>query len=89
MRAIGGDAPDPVNPPAGCRFHPRCPYAVDDCRVGDQPSLLPVDDGRSGHEVSCVYYGPGYDPATLRDGRDGANANVTAETGTADGGDPR
>jgi peptide/nickel transport system ATP-binding protein len=70
--AIGGSLPDPVDPPAGCRFHPRCPHAVRDCGVGDQPDLLPVDGdgsghGEHGHRASCVYYGPGYDASTVRD----------------------
>jgi oligopeptide/dipeptide ABC transporter ATP-binding protein len=36
-----GDVPDPANPPAGCRFHPRCPIAEDDCTRTD-PRLVPV-----------------------------------------------
>ncbi|MBN1558087.1 MAG: ABC transporter ATP-binding protein [Lentisphaerae bacterium] len=37
---LPGDVPSPANPPPGCRFHPRCPYAVDACRTLD-PSLEP------------------------------------------------
>jgi peptide/nickel transport system ATP-binding protein len=33
--AIRGDAPDPFDPPSGCRFHPRCPYAIDRCSTED------------------------------------------------------
>ena len=33
--SIGGRLPSPIDPPAGCRFHPRCEYAVDACREGD------------------------------------------------------
>jgi peptide/nickel transport system ATP-binding protein len=73
-QAIGGSLPDPIDPPMGCRFHPRCPHAVRDCEVGDQPDLLPVagsgngGDGVSenGHRASCVYYGPGYDVSVVR-----------------------
>jgi peptide/nickel transport system ATP-binding protein len=75
--AIGGSLPDPVDPPAGCRFHPRCPHAVGDCESGDQPEPLPVDgDGREdrerdrerddGHRAACVYHGPGYDASVVR-----------------------
>jgi oligopeptide/dipeptide ABC transporter ATP-binding protein len=49
MRAIPGQVPSPHNWPRGCRFHPRCPYAVDECRAG------PVVMERHGHsEVRCI-----------------------------------
>jgi peptide/nickel transport system ATP-binding protein len=48
---LAGDVPDPASPPAGCRFHPRCPIAEDRCRVVD-PRLLAVPD-RTGREVAC------------------------------------
>jgi len=32
LESIPGEPPDPVNPPSGCRFHPRCPYAKEECR---------------------------------------------------------
>jgi peptide/nickel transport system ATP-binding protein len=44
--ALPGEVPDPANPPSGCRFHPRCPYAFDRCRT-DDPPLVPLQDGRS------------------------------------------
>ncbi|PYD81757.1 ABC transporter ATP-binding protein [Komagataeibacter oboediens] len=48
---LGGDIPSPVNRPAGCRFHTRCPYAQDRCRV-DEPVLRPI---RPGHEAACHF----------------------------------
>ena len=45
---LPGDVPDPANPPAGCRFHPRCPIAQDSCRELDQ-RLAPVE----GREIAC------------------------------------
>jgi oligopeptide/dipeptide ABC transporter ATP-binding protein len=46
---LKGDVPSPANPPAGCRFHTRCPYAFDRCRV-EEPRLAEVCPGRS---VAC------------------------------------
>ena len=42
--ALGGAAPDPLDPPRGCAFHPRCPYADDRCRR-ERPELLRVGTG--------------------------------------------
>jgi peptide/nickel transport system ATP-binding protein len=46
---LKGDVPSPIHPPPGCRFHTRCPYAFDRCRV-EEPAMLEV---RPGHEVAC------------------------------------
>lgn len=46
-----GEIPNPINPPSGCRFHPRCPVARDDCAV-NEPELREL---RPGHLVSCHY----------------------------------
>src|SRR5213082_954968 len=48
---IQGQPPSMLRPPAGCRFHPRCPYVMPICREQD-PSLLPVA-GDPGHLQSC------------------------------------
>ena len=37
MRPIDGDSPDPVNVPAGCSYHPRCPLATEECIEADPP----------------------------------------------------
>jgi peptide/nickel transport system ATP-binding protein len=46
-----GEIPSPINPPTGCRFHPRCPEAKDACSVR-MPSLRPVP-GDEGHLIAC------------------------------------
>jgi peptide/nickel transport system ATP-binding protein/oligopeptide transport system ATP-binding protein len=48
---VKGEPPDPLNPPAGCRFHPRCPAAAEKCRT-EEPPLETVADG---HVVACHY----------------------------------
>jgi oligopeptide/dipeptide ABC transporter ATP-binding protein len=42
---IEGDVPSPMNPPSGCHFHTRCPFAFDRCR-SEAPALRPVASGR-------------------------------------------
>ena len=46
---LPGEMPSPMNPPPGCAFHPRCPYAKDVCR-SVEPKL---ETGRGGHAVAC------------------------------------
>ncbi len=46
---VQGDPPSPLDPPAGCRFHPRCPFSRDICRT-DEPQLLPHGEG---HLTAC------------------------------------
>jgi peptide/nickel transport system ATP-binding protein len=46
-----GEIPSPINPPPGCRFHPRCPVAKEVCSR-ESPSLRPVP-GDEGHLVAC------------------------------------
>ncbi|QQG48947.1 MAG: ATP-binding cassette domain-containing protein [archaeon] len=46
---LPGDVPSPVNPPGGCRFHPRCPYATDICSTS-KPALRELEPG---HLVAC------------------------------------
>jgi peptide/nickel transport system ATP-binding protein len=42
---LQGDVPSPINPPSGCRFHPRCRYATERCRV-ERPKLAEIEPGR-------------------------------------------
>jgi tetratricopeptide (TPR) repeat protein len=45
---LSGDVPSPIDPPAGCRFHPRCPLAMDVCRT-----LVPLELNLPKHTVRC------------------------------------
>ena len=49
-RVIGGEVPSPLNPPAGCVFHTRCPLATDECKM-KVPKLKEVQPG---HYAACI-----------------------------------
>jgi oligopeptide/dipeptide ABC transporter ATP-binding protein len=49
---LPGDIPSPANPPPGCPFHPRCPQAVERCRI-EVPALEDKTRGRPAHLVAC------------------------------------
>jgi peptide/nickel transport system ATP-binding protein len=53
--SLPGEVGDPADPPPGCRFHPRCPYAFERCAT-DTPPLLEVGQGR---QVACWLHRPG------------------------------
>src|SRR6202030_4113810 len=60
---VNGDIPSPFNPPSGCRFHTRCPYAMEVCAVEDPP---PFTTG-NGTTVWCHLHtaGPGLSGAPV------------------------
>src|SRR5699024_3538047 len=47
-QAVAGEVPNPLNPPSGCTFHPRCPLANERCRV-ERPAMF--DTGKT--QVAC------------------------------------
>ena len=51
---ISGDVPSPMRPPPGCRFHTRCPHAMDHCRKIEPP----MREIAPGHQVACHLRGP-------------------------------
>lgn len=48
---LSGNVPSPVNPPKGCNFHPRCPYAVDICKR-EEPKIIEMGEGTE-HFTAC------------------------------------
>ena len=48
---LTGDVPSPINPPSGCRFHPRCPIAQERCKT-ERPTLIPNANNRT---VACHF----------------------------------
>ncbi len=53
---LRGEIPSPINPPAGCRFHTRCPLVMNRCR-SETPELI---ERRSGHAVACFLHEPNH-----------------------------
>src|SRR5258706_2034059 len=51
---LEGDVPSPINPPRGCRFHTRCPYAIDVCREFE-PQLVQI---KPNHFAACIRIRP-------------------------------
>ena len=52
---LQGDVPSPANPPAGCSFHPRCPFAEKICAEAEPP----LEEDRDGRLIACHVFGPG------------------------------
>ena len=55
LESIEGMVPDLISPPKGCRFNPRCSFAMDICRE-EEPQLMEVEPGRF---VSCFLFTQG------------------------------
>src|SRR5437588_9192056 len=51
---LEGDVPSPINPPAGCRFHTRCPYAIRECRE----VVPPLAEIKPNHFAACIRISP-------------------------------
>ncbi len=84
LLAIGGRPPDLVNPPPGCAFSPRCPYAQDKCRQ-EAPPLREAET--PGHTFACWF------PVGTPEGHEAFDRNVAAHVpaalALADGSGPR
>ena len=51
---LTGDVPSPINPPTGCHFHTRCPYAIEECKKTD-PKLVEI---KPNHYAACIRISP-------------------------------
>ncbi len=51
---LKGDVPSPIDPPTGCRFHTRCPFATEKCRQ-EEPKLRVTENMSDTHQVACHY----------------------------------
>jgi oligopeptide transport system ATP-binding protein len=71
---LTGDVPSPINPPSGCHFHTRCPYAMPVCKEIDP---IFADQG-GGHFVACHLY-----PGSGADGSVDINRSTTPATANA------
>ncbi len=58
---LTGDVPSPLNPPSGCRFHPRCPRVMDVCKEIDPP----FEQKHPDHWVACHLYTEAVQPAPV------------------------
>ncbi|QQK80780.1 dipeptide ABC transporter ATP-binding protein [Salicibibacter cibi] len=67
---LEGDVPSPLDPPSGCRFHTRCPFATEICKQED-PELRATDDSSGDHLAACHHmeeiaqYGTSHDKTTV------------------------
>ncbi|HNU36030.1 MAG TPA: hypothetical protein PKJ15_05480, partial [Methanomassiliicoccales archaeon] len=53
LETIEGNVPNLIKPPSGCRFHTRCPYVMEHCKM-EKPELIEITPG---HSVACHLYG--------------------------------
>jgi len=53
---LPGEVPSPINPPSGCRFHPRCPFVMPKCAEIEPQEKVAAGNGAQGHLVACHLY---------------------------------
>ncbi|QCS44185.1 ABC transporter ATP-binding protein [Natrinema versiforme] len=88
LEAIEGVMPEAINPPSGCRFHPRCPDAREVCKRVHPEAKVVDDAGGEPHRAACVQHDAfdvGYDESPPLEGADGGESTVRDE-GSGDSG---
>jgi oligopeptide transport system ATP-binding protein len=70
---LRGDVPSPINPPSGCRFHTRCPWAIDECKMRE-PALAEI---KPQHFAACIRINP-ENPDIRENARQGLGAIGTS-----------
>jgi peptide/nickel transport system ATP-binding protein len=78
--SIPGELPSPTSPPAGCRFAPRCPFAVEACGADPHPDLFPVREAGTDDSTEAG--------ATVGDPPAGSSPISAAPAGGSPGTDP-
>ena len=78
-----GDVPSPIDPPAGCRFHPRCPKAAQQC-VDEDPALISRMGDPAAHLVACHFPVADDEDLTLARPTIAAAERIFAEPGALD-----
>ncbi|HSS34637.1 MAG TPA: oligopeptide/dipeptide ABC transporter ATP-binding protein, partial [Patescibacteria group bacterium] len=79
LETIPGSLPDLRNPPTGCRFNPRCPFAMDICREVEPPEVVYPD----GVRVACHLHVAGKDGAVGVTSADVVGRPASASDGPA------
>ena len=77
MRPVEGSAPDPVNVPSGCSFHPRCPLSTDECESVDPGPYSVTDD----HHVHCHHWEQSHDAIPMTDDVEEESPSLASTTG--------
>ncbi|VTT85781.1 Oligopeptide transport ATP-binding protein OppF (TC 3.A.1.5.1) [Halorubrum sp. DM2] len=83
MKPIEGEGPAPINVPSGCRFHPRCPLATEECRTDDPPL---VSHEGTDHRSACHHWDEAREEIPLNFGEDSLDVEAVESPGDSESG---